>query len=154
MTEGHAPSPYAAQTARSSDGRLIRLGMLRVNLPTALIWFGGWFAPALVLPQPPKVPIEGVPENWRPLAFVIWMALPPAAAWLWWAFSAAKWRLWALERTHDWRSLEQRAIRWDIISNEGTVIGRIIGRTEIWTKAERQRETDLLAHYGLPPRHA
>jgi len=145
-------SGQAGITGRASNLRAISLGTLSVNFPTALIWFGGWFAPALLLPQPPKVPIDGVPETWRPLVIVCWLAVPPAAAWLWWAFSVPKWRLWALEHSNDWGAVEQSAIRNNIISDESTILGRLFSSTEIWSARQRAHEAELRRARGLPPR--
>jgi hypothetical protein len=133
-----------------SNGRAIIIGTLWVNIPVMILIFGGWFGlglAALAL---------GAFENSQPIVVpivtgVLVVVVPFAAGWLWWSFNVPKWRIWALERTSDWLTLQQAAIAAGLIWDERTAMGKIFARTEIWSARDRRREADLrLKHPPMP----
>jgi hypothetical protein len=64
--------------------------------------------------------------------------------WLWWSVSVPKWRIWAMERTDNWPSLERAAIERSLIWDDSTWYGRMFSKTEIWSAADREHAADLL----------
>ena len=139
------PSPQ-----RVSNAAAIWRGMLWVNFPVAGLIVAGWifFGGILALLAKFEIFPAAVLVN---LQFAV-LVLGISPAWLWWSYSVPRWRLWAMERTNDWPSLEQSAIRVGLIWNESSSMGRFFARTEIWSPALRRRETTLLARYGRPAR--
>ena len=138
---------------RVSNGRAILVGTLWVNIPVAVIMFGGWFGlpfiGAYLFPQVPALGIVGAG-----LLLAAWIVLPFTLAWTWWSCAVPRWRLWAMQRTDDWPALELAAIGAGLIWDEETIKGRLFARTEIWSRQDRERETELLRKLGRPPRRA
>jgi hypothetical protein len=125
-----------------SNGRAILIGTAWINVPVMVLIFGGWAGLGLTAAalaafrdtQSPAVPI---------VAVILATTIPFVAAWLWWSLNVPKWRMWALERTSDWPSLQQAAIAAGLIWDERKPMGRLFARSEIWSAHDRKREADL-----------
>jgi len=141
----------AGGKARVSNGYACWLGTLWVTLPVLAIMFGGWIVPPLLVLRfsPHTAPFGTVGAI---IVVVVWVLLPFVGAWTWWSVNVPRWRIWALKRTTDWPSLQVEAISVGLIWDETSLLGQICSRTEIWPPSRRQRETELLARHGLPPR--
>ena len=137
-----------------SNSRAFWIGTLWINIPVLTIMFGGWGLPALVV----SVFEHDIPPYVSPYLLFpllgIWAVGPLVAAWMWWSINVPKWRIWALERVADWPALEQSAVGGGLIWDENTLLGRTCARTEIWSAADRERESELRRQKELPPRGA
>jgi hypothetical protein len=111
--------------------------MAWVNLPVVLIFLSG------------VVPLFAARAQFLlllsryPLLAPIWLPAEFVAAWLWWSINVTKWRLWALERADNWEELERQAIQDGLIWDGRSLCGRIFGRTEIWSRKDRERYAEL-----------
>ena len=89
-----------------SAKRAINAGTLRIGLPMFAAIFGGMgieFAIASLVADINKPMDIRNPVN---LGIVIATFLIPfALGWAWWAYSAPRWRLWAMEHVEDWDEL-------------------------------------------------
>jgi hypothetical protein len=143
-----AATPVTRTPKRISNARAVLVGTTWVNLPVILIMGGGYIGGRVLFAHYNR-------PLWPGVLAILLLALFVAtimAGWLWWSFNIPKWRLWALERTEDWPSLERAAIWSGLIWNENSYLGRMFARTEIWSPAQRRREADLRLHHHLSPK--
>jgi hypothetical protein len=121
--------------------RAILVGTAWVNLPVLGIMLGGWALPPYVV-QIFDVKAPAIGAAGAALLMAAWFLVPFVAAWLWWSFNVPKWRVWAMERTNDWRALENAAISAGLIwADVGPA--KLFARTEIWSKENRKRRSEL-----------
>jgi hypothetical protein len=130
------------ERAPVSANKLTLIGMLWVNVPVIAIFALGaagfiWLFPVSAH-SPPNAAVGAAP-----VVGPIWLLGTFVLAWLWWSVTVVKWRLWALARTDNWQRLEAKAIEDGLIWNQNTLCGRLFGRTEIWSRKDREREADL-----------
>ncbi len=115
-----------------SQSAAIWTGMLFVNLPVLIFIF----APYVVIDVSIKNGlIDRYFEKFLPLTFVGGIAL----AWLWWSLTVPHWRVWAYERVEDIAALKAKAVEMGLTWPDG----HILARTEIKTRALREREREL-----------
>jgi hypothetical protein len=134
---------------RVSPGRARLIGLLWVNIPVAVIMFGGWGLPLLAAVHLRTTPIGA----WGAGTVVAaWVLLPFIGAWTWWSVNVPRWRIWALKHCDDWAAVEQGAISDGLIWDETTLKGRMFARTQFWSTRQRECEAELRRVRGIPPR--
>lgn len=104
-----AGAPSRAMPGRMAPGRAAALGLLFVNGPAAVFLLG---LPALVNSLYPDQPVVGAGSAL--VGFVL--------AWLTWAFTAPRWRLWAHARVDDLRELQLQAQKLGIVWPPGSFL--------------------------------
>ena len=108
---------------------VIRRGHLMVNVPVFIIMFGTPF----LLPYIASLfSTDGIVV----LSFFLGLFLGFVLAWTWWSFSITKWRMWAIENTHqnDWAEINRIAVKEKLIWSEG----HRFEKTEIRNKKENE----------------
>jgi hypothetical protein len=137
-------STAATLPGRISTGYAISIGTLWVNIPVLAIMLAGWAALIWILAE------LGDSIKLPAFIFPVLFGLgPPLTAWIWWSLMIPRWRIWVLERTDDWPSVEGWAISVGLIWDENTFLGKLLARTEIWTASQRRRAADLRLHHRI-----
>lgn len=124
----------------------VKVGLRWINVPVFLIMIGGAAAGLWLI-----VRYGSFINSSSPLALLPPLAcfvIPWSAAWLWWSFNIARWRLWALERVEDWPRLHAAAVDAKLIWAEVTPLERLFARTELWSDEQKRRLETLRAERG------
>lgn len=143
----------AAPENRKTVAACLWRGCWHVNLPVLILIIACYGGPILLMKisHPPDASLTTLVGHdpgpfWGLVMFVplflLLVVLPVLPAWLWWSFTAPKWRLWALQNVVDWPPLEQSAIKSGLIWPRGS----IFNLTEIKSSAQKTLENDLIRY--------
>jgi hypothetical protein len=112
--------------------RAINIGLVWVNGPAMLLLFG----PLFVFTRLRNADFITREHNWVGLpVFLGGFVL----AWLWWALTIPRWRLWAYEQVGDIPKLKEQAVKVGLTWPDESVFTR----TEIKSRDHAQREKDF-----------
>lgn len=112
--------------------RAILTGLLVVNGPVFVLLFG----PLAVFSKLIDKHIVDRTYNW--VGFVVFLG-GFVLAWVWWAISVPRWRVWGYERVENIPLLKRRAVEVGLTWPDG----HFFSKTEIKSQAIRMREREL-----------
>lgn len=112
--------------------KAIAVGLLAVNGPVLLLLFG------------PLALLTYLEKHGSLSPSLTWIFIPVfvagfVLAWLWWAITIPKWRLWAYERVADISALKNAAVSVGLTWPDS----HLFGRTELKSKRHAAREHAL-----------
>ncbi|WP_196888014.1 hypothetical protein [Aureivirga sp. CE67] len=109
--------------------KAIKRGLLIINLPLTIIF--------IIVPTTAFVisSVYDLPNYITLISFPFSFIL----TWIYWSFAIVKWKLWAYENVRNTKELRKKAVEQKLIHPEG----HIFEKTEIWTKADKEKLKQL-----------